>query len=51
MPEQENKLFREKISTYVTLIDVTDAFVTFETKGNILRIPPHRVLKLKEAAQ
>lgn len=40
-----------KISTYVTLLEITDSIVTFQTKNNIVRLPVSRLLKLKEEVE
>jgi len=38
----------KKIAAYVNILSI-NSFLTFETKeGNIISIPPHRVLKIKQ---
>ena len=39
----------QTVSGYFKVIEIKDGFVAFDTDKNIIRIPTHRVLKMKEA--
>jgi len=37
----------EKIDGYFEIVEITEAYVKIRTKGNIILIPMHRILKIK----
>lgn len=37
----------EQISGYFEIVEITQAYVKIKTKGNVILIPMHRILKIK----
>lgn len=41
----------EKVEGYVLSVETSDSWVTIDNGKNIIKIPSHRVLKIKEARE
>jgi len=41
----------KQVSGFVDLIEITDTLVAFSTTKNIVKIPMHRLLKIKETLE